>query len=599
VRRQNRWLVGLTGAFAAAAVAVGGPTLSARRAEACGCFTPPDPSVPVVQAGERILFAMDNGQVTAHIQIQYKGAAAEFGWLLPLPSVPTLELGTDELFNQLTNQTQPKYRLNRVYEGNCSFDPSRFGGGFGTAAPSAGGANEGDSATGGSPLVIRDSIGPYDYAVLRADSKDAMLKWLGDNRFFVPAGTDSAVGPYIRPNAYFLALKLRSGNDVGDLQPVVVRYASDLPMIPIVLTSVAANPDMGIQVWMLGRGRAIPRNYFHTVINDALIDWFTAGANYNDVIIKATKEAEGRHTFVTEYAGSSSVMRNILNGPGRFGTADELAAQADAIAFVEYLVSHNYGTFNNQSGGGPVGPGFGGLVFTSQLLSILGRYIPVPTALTQQQGISASQFYQNIRYYLSPSFQQQYPQYFTNYSIDYKPAEMASLIFERVVKPALDAGALFDAAPYLTRLYTTLSPENMDRDPVFSYNPSLPDWANVHEATLTYHCGYFGRSNQSQTPATLKTASGYVLQFPYGTGNGFTPPALPGSERIETLAEEGAPSVVTDNRAYILDSLGRTNASGCAVSLGSRASETAGGLTLLALVGFGAILITRRRRPTA
>jgi MYXO-CTERM domain-containing protein len=139
----------------------------------------------------------------------------------------------------------------------------------------------------------------------------------------------------------------------------------------------------------------------------------------------------------------------------------------------------------------------------------------------------------------------------------------------------------------------------MDRDPVFSYNPSLPDWSNVHEATLTYHCGYFGRSDQSRTPATLKTASGYVLQFPYGTGSGFTAPALPGSERIETIAEEGSPTVVADNRAMILESLGRASGAGCAVSLGSRASETAEGLTLLALVGFGAILITRRRRPTA
>src|SRR5262245_40947278 len=112
-------------------------------AAACGCFTPPDPTVPVVQAGERILFAADNGQVVAHIQIQYAGAAGDFGWLLPLPSVPKLELGTDELFNQLIATTQPKYRLTRVYNGNC-----RFQGGSGRSFPTAGGFMnaEGDSA---------------------------------------------------------------------------------------------------------------------------------------------------------------------------------------------------------------------------------------------------------------------------------------------------------------------------------------------------------------------------------------------------------------------------------------------------------------------
>src|SRR3954463_11846448 len=97
-------------------------------AYACGCFTPPDPSVPVVQAGEKILFAVKDGQVTAHVQVQYEGDAADFGWLLPLPSVPTLELGVDELFTQLTTATQPKYRMNTAFDQNCLTPP---GGGTG------------------------------------------------------------------------------------------------------------------------------------------------------------------------------------------------------------------------------------------------------------------------------------------------------------------------------------------------------------------------------------------------------------------------------------------------------------------------------------
>src|SRR5258706_4154909 len=96
----------------ASGAAIGVCVGTSQPADACGCFTPPDPSVPVVQAGERILFAVANGQVTSHVQIQYSGEAKEFGWLLPLPSIPTLELGTDELFAQLYAATQPKYRMN-------------------------------------------------------------------------------------------------------------------------------------------------------------------------------------------------------------------------------------------------------------------------------------------------------------------------------------------------------------------------------------------------------------------------------------------------------------------------------------------------------
>lgn len=95
--------------------------LYSAEALACGCFAPP-PAVPVIQAGERILFIEDNGVVTAHIQVQYSGQG-EFGWLLPLPSIPKdstgkdgIDLGIDELFTQLLNTTQPKYILTRKYD---------------------------------------------------------------------------------------------------------------------------------------------------------------------------------------------------------------------------------------------------------------------------------------------------------------------------------------------------------------------------------------------------------------------------------------------------------------------------------------------------
>src|SRR6476659_5515658 len=88
----------------------------APRAYACGCFAPPSTVTPVVQAGERILFARDGGTVTAYIQIQYQGSAQEFGWLVPLPSVPTLQLGTQELFDQLEATTRPTFQLTTTYQ---------------------------------------------------------------------------------------------------------------------------------------------------------------------------------------------------------------------------------------------------------------------------------------------------------------------------------------------------------------------------------------------------------------------------------------------------------------------------------------------------
>ncbi|HEY1587116.1 MAG TPA: DUF2330 domain-containing protein [Polyangia bacterium] len=552
-------------------------------ARACGCFTPPDPSVPIVQAGERIAFAMSNGTVTANIQIQYQGNASDFGWLLPLPSIPTLDLGTDELFTELLATTQPQYKLNRVYEGSCSFDPSRGGVFNGPTAAGGQGDNGGAGGSGGgsSPLVYQSSIGPYDYAVLKADTQDAMLQWLSDNRYFVPDGTTDAVGPYIHTGAYFLALKLKSGASSGDIQPVVVKYQSDLPMIPLVLTSVAADPHMGIQVWMLGAGRAIPRNYYHTVINDAKLDWIDGSQNYNDVIIAATAEAPDKHSFVTEYAGSVAPMQGILDAPGRFGSQTDLAAQPTDVAFVQYMLAH-------------------GFPLTAQTTAVLGNYIPEPVALVNQ-GISAAQFYSSIEYWLTTD-KQQNPSDFAGWTENFVPAMMAQDLQDRVVTPTLAAGELFEEFPYLTRLYTTLSPEDMNKDPVFSFNPGLPGYPNVHNGTLTYHCGFFGDQGIAKTAATLRTEEGWAIDYPNGTGtyNGgganpsFVAPGGPSSERIEILREEGNPDVIVDNTASISSSLG---GGGCAVALGGRASrQTVGFFSLVAL---GALMLVGRRRRQA
>jgi len=531
---------------------------------ACGCFAPPDPSVPIVQAGERILFAVKDGQVTAHIQIQYSGAAKDFGWILPLPSVPTLEVGTDELFTFLINTTQPKYRLVRNYDGSCGVATSGS-----SNAPGAA-----DVSSGGKIVVIQSTVGPYDFAVLHAENKTAMLDWLAANHYFVPAGTDDVVAPYVHQGAYFLALKLSSGADVGDLQPVVVKYASDLPMIPIVLTSVAAQPDMGIQVWMLGAARAIPRNYYHTVIDDALIDWTTAGQNYNDVIIKATREAQGGHTFVTEYAGPSSVMVGQIAPAFRFGDTATLAAQPTPVAFLGYLAQNGYTARTPPSGFFPRPP-----TYSSVVLEILGRYIPVPT------GVEASTFYLDADYYLG-AYRQQHPEAFMGYAIDYQPAAIAQELDERVVQPARAAESLFTQFPYLTRLYTTLSPENMNKDPVFSWNKSLPPVSNIHVATLQVHCGPFGAADPRTAPATLSTDSGLRIEYPAGLTA--APPAeVPASARIETLPEEGSAAIVVDNSQLIESRLG---GGGCAVAPGGSSLGT------LLVASLLVALRSRRRR---
>ncbi|HEY8145550.1 MAG TPA: DUF2330 domain-containing protein [Kofleriaceae bacterium] len=561
----------------------------APEAHACGCFAPPDPTVPVVQAGEAIAFHMDGNKVTAHIQIAYRGKAEEFGWLLPVDAVPTLEVGTDELFVQLISTTQPVYRLQAEYNGNCPFDPNRGlgNGGGGASSPAEDGDDSGGGGGGGyDPLVIRDTVGPYDYAVLRADQKQPMLDWLDENGFFVPAGTDDVVDAYIRPGAYFLALKLLKGNDAGDIQPVVVQYESSLPMIPIVLTSVAADPDMPILVWVLGNSRAIPRNYYHTEINDAELNWLGFADNYLDVINRAVDEANEHQSFVTEYAGSSSVMQNILDYEGRFGDLDALRATTDAINYVEYL------TYNGYTTGGNTPPLFQA-TFTSQVLGILNSQLPVPRKILKElvdQGQTASAFYLSYRYYVETDAQAR-PDMYEDLDTTFDSVELTDELDEKVVGPTLKAGEMFSEHRYLTRMYTTLSPSEMTRDPVFSFNPDLADVANIHSGRLIYYCGLIPNDDILTTPAVLVTEDGWELSFPHGTGeNPWGDVDWPNSHYIQAVREEGPAENVVDNTDAILAAIQAKNGDG-GCSVGGGAAGGFAGLLLLGLIGF-----VRRRR---
>jgi len=349
----------------------------------------------------------------------------------------------------------------------------------------------------------------------------------------------------------------------------VLRYTSDLPMIPITLTQVGAIPNMGVLVWVLGESRAIPRNYYHTVLDEIPV-WL--GFSYQSTITAAVTQAPGKHSFVTEYAGSSNVMSQQLYYPGRFGSLAALRTMTDPVAYIDYLK-------------------FNGYIFDSTLYALLERFLPMPEQ-ARANGITEQIYYDNFDYY-----SQQYAVDFDGgVSPTFDPVGLTDAIDMRIVTPIKTTQSLFDAHPYLTRLYTTISPKDMNLDPVFSQNPDLPEVRLLHTATLTIPCS---------GDSWLSTDQGFEVQYqgtvpPYG---GDLPPLL----RTETLREAGAPQVVTDNSAAIKAQLGTvtkntaTNTStstsssgrgGCACDVSTRTRNQLGTGLMVML----AVLLVRRRR---
>jgi hypothetical protein len=588
-------------------VATAGAVLgSSPSAEACGGFFCSQ-TQPVNQAAERIVFAENgNGTVTAIIQIMYEGPAESFSWLLPISSVPAddeIGVASNLAFQRLQQATNPNYSLTTRVEGTCREQPPpsvSSGGSGGTFAGGGSGGTGGGAVDGGVTVEASGVVGAFEWTVISLDMslenpEDVAVTWLGDNGYDVPAGAPALLRPYLVDGLYLLALRLTKGSDVGSIRPIILTYAGTRPSIPVKLTAVAANEDMGVMAWVLGSSRAVPQNYLSLELNEARINWFNAASNYNDVVVAAADDAGGQG-FVTEFAGDASTLARTV-----WTANDEQQwsfVQMGPYASFSALFDTTFNAYGSWD----------------------GYWDAVASAVTLPANVAFADFK------LCPSC----------YSADvqYSPAEFMTAIEDFVIEPVRRVQEVIDTHPTITRLYTTLSAEEMTLDPLFTFNADLGEVDNQHTAERIIECS--ADLYQWEAPWRIELPQGGVVRgLPEDVG---TWPAeladTPPNFRILREAESGTGRVLEDNAATINallddynDSLpvpvgstggaggvggsagaagsagrGITSASGGSSAAGSESSCAIGGLGGREGLGWAALglaLLTFRRRRAA
>jgi MYXO-CTERM domain-containing protein len=476
--RRNRIITGNRLIVAAMLSGLAGFALLGMRNEARACgglfcnARPPDPfaPLPVAQNGENVVFSITKDPaggaptLQAHIQILYTGDAAKFSWVVPVDAAPVLSTGTDRLFSALASVTQPRFQTSSQISGTCI--PQGVAGTTGAAGTFGGtgsagttGASGAGGSTGGVMVQFQGAVGPFDAAVIKSDDSVELRKWLTDNGYVV---SDQAVGlidTYVSEDKYFVALKLLNGVGVRSIQPIILTFKGVEACVPLRLTAIAANPNMPVLVWVLGDERVAPRGFYELKIDEMRINWLSGGTNYfgpTGLVSLAANEAGGK-AFVTEYAGVSTIASMQVYRNGQFNMAALQQAQTPP-AYVQQLISM-------------------GLTSDPLMLPLLAKYIPMPDAL-KTMGVTESQFYNGISGYWA---QYAFP--------PYDLPGLTAAISTSIVMPRYEAQAMIDAHPYLTRLNTFISPEEMDRDPFFFEAKDLKDVSNVHTAVLRTMCG--------------------------------------------------------------------------------------------------------------
>jgi hypothetical protein len=104
---------------------------------------------------------------------------------------------------------------------------------------------------------------------------------------------------YVQEQFVFLAMRLLPDSNAQDVQPIKLTYPSERPMIPLRLTTVAANQDMAVIVWIYAE-LAIP-------YQDLTFFGFGGSSNYRTLMGERADEYGGQ-AFVTEYATPTRVL---------------------------------------------------------------------------------------------------------------------------------------------------------------------------------------------------------------------------------------------------------------------------------------------------
>lgn len=490
---------------ALAALLLAASVAAPQTAEACGgCFSPPGQqnNQLVLQNAERVLFHQDpkTGKSLVWVEVRYTGLAENFGWVLPLPKVPEVSVGSSWVFDQLDARHAPRFSTTieqgdencRSWTSYCfgngtqNSGTSAGGGGFSAAPGSNDSASEGRDKDGGVTVLKQDQAGPYNYEILASKDPQALLTWLNKNGYATPDAALPVIKSHLDKGDVFVAVKLQSGSGVNEIKPIVLEMDGAESCVPLRLTSIAATENMSVVTTLAGPGRAVPKNHMHVQINPLKLNWFGGGSNYGQVMAAAIDEAAG-HAFVTEYAKPGSETKLVPDNNRMSAAPFKLVT--DAAGLAQALQASK-------------------LILTGDSVAILESHTGL-AKLAGQQPQSYYSLLRNCGAQRSSSWCVKQLRVPSTLPVD--GPKLAKALDKDFIAPVHTVSDRLAGAPKITRLVMRISPDEMDRDPIFAFNAALPDVDNEYKAKFKRVCSR-GWYPYDQTRLSIDGVGSWVVE---------------------------------------------------------------------------------------
>jgi hypothetical protein len=277
----------------------------------------------VASPKQEAILATDGKIVQVVLRTHFRAGPEQLAWVVPVPQRPTdIGAADDSVFGKLDAVTAPRF-FKVTYSSHQEF---HIGCG--------GAASPGMRST--EPLAVRveetGRAGMFDYTVLAADDSGALVTWLNDNNYQVPANSAEVFKHYTKDGWHWLAMKVRV--EAGDKKtlaphPITYRFASDRLIYPLVISQLSADKENEIVLYIVGQSRYRCANWDNMDINAIAVEpgehgeygrrlirekpSSPSGTDYEDVFREKAK-ASG-HLFVTEFAKTWEIFGQ--RGAGR------------------------------------------------------------------------------------------------------------------------------------------------------------------------------------------------------------------------------------------------------------------------------------------
>jgi hypothetical protein len=241
---------------------------------------PTDVSIPAQEA----LVIHDGSQEVLILQIRFSAEGDSFGWVIPVPAMPHVEVADPGLFPALQVLTEPRvmtsdrvilgvmlmavlvlsfpafalkkairpWIISMIIAGFLVF----FVGPCFMTMRAARKATLGGSYSEIPAVTIHETgkVGPYDVTLLSSSESHQLRAWFGQNGFSLPDGAIPVLDEYIRKNWYFVASKLSSEDGKGSAEhspvPLKLTFAVDQAVYPMKLTSLSS-VESGVLLYIL------------------------------------------------------------------------------------------------------------------------------------------------------------------------------------------------------------------------------------------------------------------------------------------------------------------------------------------------------------